>query len=128
MQSTINYVVLEVQYLLFYAYPPTRFTIDQSPGRICARACLAVASSSMKRKQVRWSTSAEGLKNLSMAEKRLWFSYYQELPGFQEAQPHKEGNLTSIHSRDVHALDLNPILPYNIAVITNTTYTWNQCC
>lgn len=36
--------------LLFCAYPPIRFTIDQSPGRICARARLAVAFSSMKRR------------------------------------------------------------------------------
>ena len=35
--------------LLFVAYPPTRFTIDQSPGRIYARALLAVASFSIKR-------------------------------------------------------------------------------
>jgi hypothetical protein len=34
----------------FCAYPLTRFTIDHSPGRICARALLAVVSSSMNRR------------------------------------------------------------------------------
>ena len=40
------------------------FTIDQSPRRICARALLAVASSSMNRRQVRWITSRENLKHI----------------------------------------------------------------
>jgi hypothetical protein len=35
---------------LFSVWTPTRFTIDHSPGRICARALLAVASSSMNRR------------------------------------------------------------------------------
>jgi hypothetical protein len=37
----------------------TLFTIDHSPGRICARARLAVASCSMKRRYVRWSIGSE---------------------------------------------------------------------
>ena len=41
-----------------------RFTIDQSPGRIFARAFLAVASSSMNRRYVCWGTSTKSLKQI----------------------------------------------------------------
>ena len=36
---------------LSLAYSPTHLTGDHSPGRICARARLAVASSSMNRNE-----------------------------------------------------------------------------
>ena len=36
--------------ICFSAYTPTRFTIDHSPGWICARALFAVTSSSINRR------------------------------------------------------------------------------
>ena len=49
----------------FYCYyTPSRFTIDQLPGSICALVLLLVVSPSMKRKLDFWSISRETLSTL----------------------------------------------------------------
>ena len=63
-----------------YKSAPTRLTIDQSPGRICARALLAVASSSMNRTLYKYAcTDYNKLVNTCLS---IWAIYLKNFSAY----------------------------------------------